>query len=342
MLVRDIKSAKDSYKKVFYLQLGNTYRPWEVTVESIKQEMRYLQTQPHITKLHLDGYYPPEKNVIACLNELQRNTTITEIDLSGDGDFLCPTTIIHAKESFKTIEALCDLVEHNATLKKVTIRWNKHSEVGDKGFIMLANALLKNRSIEEIDLSGSILFNSVLKSTAACHALANVITSNATLTHLNISDNYLTQSHAEILLRALKQNHTLLEFTLDRQITGKAYDDMFELENVYFGILSSEQISTLNAILERNRNKQIELLDRAKESKQTTSKVSEILGKMTVHLSVFQVSKTRSNYQSLGNFAPYTIFYDQKQSSIEIAGDKLIEIELEEMNEISKRKKRSC
>ncbi|KAL9965559.1 hypothetical protein ACROYT_G029373 [Oculina patagonica] len=134
-----------------------------------------------------------EHGATALAEALQRNTSLTVLDLSGNniGD--------HGAT------ALAEALQRNTSLTVLYLLMNK---IGDHGATGLAEALQRNTSLTVLDLSG----NNIGDHGAA--GLAEALQTNISLTELGLSDNNIGDHGATGLAEALQNNTSLTVLNL--------------------------------------------------------------------------------------------------------------------------------
>ena len=132
-------------------------------------------------------------NVIVLANSLKCNTTVTELNLSGNdiGD---------------ADAGLADLLKSNNTLTKLNF---SHNAIGEAGASQLVAGLKQgNTTLTDLDLAN----NNIGDGGATC--LADALKSNKTLTNLSLSHNNIGDKGATSLANVLKEYNNVLVLDL--------------------------------------------------------------------------------------------------------------------------------
>ena len=141
-------------------------------------------------------YQPYMSTSIAAVvaEAIKHNSTITQMDLSGD--------VFHTDCS--AILALAEAIKQNSTITKLELS----IFLGHTNCTALAEAIRHNSTITQLDLSKNQL------GAANCTAVAEAISHNSTITQLDLSHNNLGAAGCAALAEAIKHNSTIKELHL--------------------------------------------------------------------------------------------------------------------------------
>ncbi|KAK3276539.1 hypothetical protein CYMTET_15393, partial [Cymbomonas tetramitiformis] len=125
------------------------------------------------------------------------NTTLTRIDLSKNIlDVAAMETLANAVDpSRHPCQAVQEIVLDRCTLE-------------DRGVCMLMKAMGRHQKLLTLVMSGNAISDS------SCHAIGNMLTTNTTLTHLDLSWNNIKANGSMALAQGLTHNKTLLQMNL--------------------------------------------------------------------------------------------------------------------------------
>ncbi|CAF1003511.1 unnamed protein product [Didymodactylos carnosus] len=174
------------------------------------------------------------------LDELKTNNLWTEIRLSQN------------KITGRGAQNLCQILENNKTIKRLTI-WD--NPLTDKGANSFANLLKTNQTLVCLSLGGTqITDNGIID-------LARMLKSNETLQELHVDDNEITDRGMIVLAESLKRNVSLQWLDAKQnKISDKSVSALIDM------LTENDTMSTLNldrnGISEKGKNKLQEATNR--------------------------------------------------------------------------------
>lgn len=171
--------------------------------------------------------------IVAWLSE---NSTITRLDISGVRRAQTPLaglaaalkdhpSLRHLDLSYNlltenSIAELAPSLQENTRLESLSL---SHNDVGDDGAKILVDAIVKS-NLRSLNLSS---FGIAEKE--GSKDIAQLLSHNNTLTHLNLSENRIRKSGAKALFNALElRNSTLRELVMDWSLVPVHLDDSIQ------------------------------------------------------------------------------------------------------------------
>ena len=126
---------------------------------------------------------------------LPGSLTLAIIDLSNNkiGDYGC--------------SPLATLIKHTQALQELNLSWN---EIKDKGAVLLAAAVGSNQTLQKLDISWNAIGTKSEVNRCVAKALSDMLAQNATLLHLDLSQNQLTTTDCAVISVGLAANHSIM------------------------------------------------------------------------------------------------------------------------------------
>lgn len=177
----------------------------------------------HLYELNLENNQLQDRAVQRLVRALLVGNGVAKLNLTRCGI------------SNRSAAALSELLKCSMSLRELYLGWNK---IRGAGAVAFAQGLQRCDSLRTLDLSWNA-FGSVTGGTNAAIALAEALSNNETLVHLDISYNRLRESDCKVLSSCLENNHTLLGLHL-------AGNDM-ELDSYGFVLPNAELFDPTNA-----------------------------------------------------------------------------------------------
>ena len=169
-------------------------------------------------EIHSDGALLPD-NVFDIFKELNRNQTVTELDISGNeieregskiiSEFLKKNKVLKSLNlgnnmlGIEGIKTIAEGLKQNTTMKKLMIHDNR---LKDEGARIISELLMKNSSLTELHIGENQISDNGMNQ--ICEALKT----NSTLKVLNAMMNYIGTS--DKIIEMLKYNKTLKSLNL--------------------------------------------------------------------------------------------------------------------------------
>ena len=191
--------------------------------------VRELGSSLELQTLRRRNCYIDDADVVVLADVLTSNTTVTELDLSGNfiGDARAAglaealksnTTLTVLNMSDNQIDdvvaaGLAEALKSNTALTVLNMSAN---HIDDAGAASLAEALKSHTTLTVLNMSDNLIH------AAGAAGLAEALKSNTTLTELNMADNRIYDAGAAGLAEALKSNTTLTELNLSHNLIGAA------------------------------------------------------------------------------------------------------------------------
>ena len=158
-----------------------------------------LKVNSTLTKLDLRGNGIGDQGATGLAEALKVNSTLTKLDLCGNGI------------GYQGATGLAEALKVNSTLTELNLRVN---DIGDQGATGLAEALKVNSTLTELNLRVNDIGDQ------GATGLAEALKVNSTLTELNLRVNDIGDQGATGLAEALKVNSTLTELNLSENGIG--------------------------------------------------------------------------------------------------------------------------
>ena len=172
-------------------QAENTgYMPNELLFETL------TTNDPAITVLDVERRNLDSETMAAITNCLLGNTVVKELRFARNVSFWS-----EQPDSFGM--ALAEVIAENKTITKVDI---KNNDIHEDAIGALMEAFKTNTTVTWLDMSDNF-------SRTMGPALADMIKTNKTLTHLNLNVNQLNDEDSELVLAAVAENKTLKYFS---------------------------------------------------------------------------------------------------------------------------------
>ena len=105
-----------------------------------------------------------------------------------------------ARNKLSRTEDIAEMISTNSNIAKIDLHWNNFQDV-----VQLFDALVANTGLVELDLS----WNRLGKLPANADPIAKALMENATLRHLDLSHNELTQDQMLAISAGLEANHSI-------------------------------------------------------------------------------------------------------------------------------------